>query len=139
MPLQRISAQQSGTLVEFYTKVAEGEETKEFGAMMVELIAFLNSHVKESVWALTSHYSLWLLSSDNYRSGWHVEILAMENLGYRIRYRVPDAESPWANALVEGMAEDKERALECILVAMERSKGWPSGGGILGYAEIDQI
>jgi hypothetical protein len=138
MPLQRISAQRSGTLVDFYSNIAKGP-TAEFGAMMLELIAFLNSHLTQTVWALTSHYSLWLLSSDDYRSGWHIELMAMGSEGYRIRYRLPESQLPWENAMVEGMAKDKERALEYVLVAMERSNGWPERGNMLSYAELDQV
>jgi hypothetical protein len=68
--------------------------------------------------------NLWLLSIDDASSAWFVSITALPGQGYCIRYRMAEADAPWPEAFVEGIAADEADACRLILIAMKRSGGW---------------
>jgi hypothetical protein len=132
MALKRASTQSSRGLYEFYRQLVdydlgtEGSNTK-VSRQMLELLPMLEDlFLSLNVWGLTSMERLCLLADDDWRSPWFVIIQAKPMGGFQIQYRMSQAEAPWPNAIVEGFAEDKERACELIRIAMQRSGGWPS-------------
>jgi hypothetical protein len=140
MPLRRISAQKHLSLHGFYQELAAAEATERLGKMMADLVEFLDANLKSTIWGLTSHYSLWLLARDDYRSPWLVEVFALPAEGYRIQYRIPESAAPWSDAFVQGMAKTKEQTLEYILVALDRAGTFDNlNENVISYAEIDQI
>ena len=126
MAIRRESSQRSNTLVGFYQEAAASDEkgTSGIGTAMLEFLqAFDERFPDRQVWGLTSHYRLWLLAEDDWRSPWFVSVIGF--LGeYWVEYRMLPADAPWPGALVRGSAPDVRRALELVEVAMARSGGW---------------
>jgi hypothetical protein len=126
MPLPRASCQPSATLEGFYQKLASSPDSvsSNTGAQMLSLLPRLAEVCAPfHVWHLTSLALLWLLAADDWRSPWLVCITAMPE-GYRIHYLTMDAEAPWPEATVEGVASDEPTACRLVLSAMIHSCGW---------------
>jgi hypothetical protein len=51
-------------------------------------------------------------------------VTAHPGQGYQIRYKMTEADAPWADAFVEGEAPDEAAACSLILIAMKQSGGW---------------
>jgi hypothetical protein len=101
--------------------------TADIGRAMVDILPDLHEMSRtRDVWGLTSHYHLWLLAADDYKSRWLVEIIGYSG-EYVIGFRLPEADEPWPNAVVRGTARTKTDALEMIETAMVRSGGWLRG------------
>jgi hypothetical protein len=127
MPLRRASCQPSASLETFYGKMAASSDNVSIGVgkKMLSLLPLLSEKFADlNVWGLTSLAHLWLLAADDYKSPWLVSVTALTGTGYKIRYRMAEADAPWAKAFVEGTAKDEAEACELILIAMRRSGGW---------------
>lgn len=127
MPLKRASCQPSATLEGFYEELAASTDSVSSGSgkQMLSLLPMLTETCADiNVWGLTSHAHLWLLASDNWTTPWLVSVTAFSGVGYRVQYRMPAADAPWPEALVEGTAPDEAAACRLILIAMKRSGGW---------------
>ena len=125
MPLKRVSCQSSKSLEEFYGEMEASKDSvsASTGLGMLDLLPMLTEFCKPlEVWGLTSLSHLWLLPSDA-PSQWLVSITSFA-VGYRIQYRMTDAEAPWRDAFVEGHAIDAAEACRLILIAIKRSGGW---------------
>ncbi len=95
------------------------------GAAMLDLLDRLRSLPDDRrVFGLTSHYHLCLLAADTYRSPWFVKFLALDKQNYFVEYLMPKQLAPWPGAYVCGEARSAERAVQMILIAMEKSEGW---------------
>jgi hypothetical protein len=91
---------------------------------MLRLLPTLAEFCKPfQVWGLTSHYDLWLLAEDDWRSPWLVYISASAG-EYRIRYRMAEVDAPWPDAYAEGTVSDELTACQRVLIGMKRSGGW---------------
>lgn len=124
MSIRRESSQTSASLEGFYEELLESEHDSQIGtAMLAFLRAFDERFPDRQVWGLTSHYQLWLLACDDWRSPWLVSVIGNAS-EFSVEYRMPSDEAPWADALVRGSAPDLRRALDLVAVAMERSGGW---------------
>jgi hypothetical protein len=96
---------------------------------MVELLPLLESLCAEiDVWALPTDEALVLLCEDNPRARRLVSVEALPLGGFRISYRMPAAEAPWRDAMVEGTVDNAERACAFIKIAMQRCGGWNGRG-----------
>jgi hypothetical protein len=127
MPLKRASCQHSASLETFYKEFAASDEafSKSMGEQMLSLLPMLSQACAPfDVWGLTSMHHLWLLAADDWRSSWLVCVTALPAEGYRIQYRMPQADAPWPNAFIQGIAPDEATACRRILIAMKRSGGW---------------
>jgi hypothetical protein len=99
--------------------------------VMLELLeAMRQLPVRKTVYGLTSHQKLCLLSQDDYDSAWWITI-DPEPLGlYRVSYLMQASVAPWPGAYVTGVARSLGTAIDMILIGMENSGGWnePSPG-----------
>ena len=127
MHLARCHDQKSKTLDEFFEDVSHknhvvsGEGGKAMLGLMARLRALPDSR---QVYGLTSYNRLCLLAADSYQSHWFVVISALDNRNYSIEYRMPDDIAPWPHAYVRGEARSEDDAVQMIVIAMEKSKGW---------------
>jgi hypothetical protein len=129
MILERCSDQKSKSLDAFYAEMAAGRDSvsHEGGLAMLDMLAALRSRAdRRCVWGLTSHYRLCLLSKDAYTSPWYVIVSALDRRNYFIEYLMPEGSAPWAGAYVKGEGRSLEVALSMVVIAMDRSGGWPS-------------
>jgi hypothetical protein len=127
MPLKRASCQQPKSLETFYEEWATSSDSgsQSIGTQMLALLPMLTEACAAfNVWGLTSLAHLWLLAADDFRSPWLVCVTAFPGQGYRIRYRMTQADAPWPEAFAEGIAPDEADACRLILIAMKRSGGW---------------
>jgi hypothetical protein len=136
MHLKRASCQ-SGDLYEFYRGLYPASSQPpphspeyylaEVGRQMLELMPLLDADLgHQPIWGLTSHDTLCLLPHDDYQAEWLVTVQVQAWRGFRVTYHMPASEAPWADAIVEGIAQDKEQAREFIRIAIRRSCGWTS-------------
>ena len=116
---------QPGTLEEFYGAMIEnGASESDIGGTMLRLIERLKALPDErSVWGLTSHYTLCLLSENSSASHWYVKVVAIGR-NYFVEYRMPDALAPWPEAYVKGEARSEAEAVHMLLEGMLNSGGW---------------
>ena len=130
MYLKRASCQTRGDLYDFYREWAEfssDDVSRKVGQQMLALLGRLEAVAAEvSIWGLTSHGRLVLLAADDYQTPWYVTVVAVSWGGFVVRYRMPEADTPWASAEVEGEARDLDAAYHMVRIAMRRSGGWPS-------------
>ena len=127
MKIIRCSDQKARTLDEFYSDLLSKDDlAKSTGEATSSLIARLRALEDERVvYGLTSHYSLCLLSRDDYSSPGYVTISASCESDYTIEYLMPSDQAPWHRpARVSGIARSEDEAVEMILIAMEQSRGW---------------
>ena len=126
VPLKQSSCQEYKTLEGFYRELAASDDyvSAKVGNRMLRLLPGLSELCKPfEVWGLTSHYDLWLLAEDDWRSPWMVCIQAFSD-EYRIRYRIPESDAPWPDAYAEGSVSSELIACERVLIAMRRSGAW---------------
>ncbi|WP_437972125.1 hypothetical protein WMF04_23785 [Sorangium sp. So ce260] len=129
MALNRASAQQSKSLEEFYGELRSSTDSisASIGGGMLELLPLLKDICSDrDAWALTSLMRLWLLPADDPSAPWLVSVMAMPGIGFQVTYRMSAAESPWPDALVQGVAVDEADACRMVRIAMERCRGWTS-------------
>ncbi|WP_437275473.1 hypothetical protein WME90_30050 [Sorangium sp. So ce375] len=129
MALNRASVQQSKSLEEFYGELKSSTDstTASIGDGMLELLPLLRDACSDrDAWALTSLMRLWLLAADDPSAPWLVSVMAVPGNGFQVTYRMSAAESPWPDALVQGMAIDEADACRMVRIAMERCRGWSS-------------
>jgi hypothetical protein len=120
MYVTRCQDQKSKTLDEFYADIADYPPDRECGTAMLNLIARLRELPDERrIYGLTSHYRLCLLAEDTYRSSCFVIVIALDKRNYFIEYLMPES-------AVRGEARSENEALQMILLAMEKSGGWPA-------------
>jgi len=94
---------------------------------MLELLPLLDADLAHlPVWGLTSHDTLILCPHDHIQAKLFVSVQVLAWRGFRVIYDMPASEAPWADAVVEGIAQDKEQAREFIRIAIRRSWGWAS-------------
>ena len=122
-----------GSLRRFYTELADRpglNGLSRIGQQMLEFLPLLEAALKdEEVWTLTSHERLCLINEARYDAPWCVIVQAVPWGGFAVRYRLPDDQAPWPGAMVEGSAENVDRAVEMVQVGMTRSNGWRSKSG----------
>ena len=127
MYLTRSQDQKGKTLDEFYAEIARSDNPidREIGTSMLDLLARLRELADERrVYGLTSHYRLCLLAAD--QSPWFVIVSALDKRNYFIEYRMAESAAPWRHAYVKGEAHSESEAVGMILMAMEKSEGWPT-------------
>ncbi|SHN16169.1 hypothetical protein [Chitinophaga sp. CF418] len=128
MPIIRSSGQKSKTLEEFYLELTEGKSTeveKEIGAAMLSFISMVNeTFTKTTLYGLTSHYSLVIRETDDWKDEWYVTVYSIGDKRFQFNYKMPEATSPWKYATVHGQANSIEEAKDYLIIAMTESKGW---------------
>ncbi len=128
MPLRRISEQKSRTIQEFYVAVIEEQKASTWndsGKTMLSLVQRLDElFTNDIIWCLTSHYRLVLLADDDWKSPWYVLVSSLDHKEIYVEYRMPDDLKPWEDATVKGTANSIDKAVEYILIAMQRCEGW---------------
>jgi hypothetical protein len=131
MEIIRITDQRNETLSEFYARESaeyrgRGDSTNaDLLATMVHLLDELNAVDGPSVFGVTSHFRLRLITDDDYRSPTLATINAVidgpKTFGFDIAYPMPTDAAPWDNAWVHGLAFDVPMALPMIQTALRRS------------------
>jgi len=127
MYLTRSQDQKGKTLDEFYAEIARSDNPidRDSGTAMLDLLARLRELPDERrVYGLTSHYRLCLLAAD--RSPWFVIVSALDKGNYFIEYRMAESAALGPHASVKGKAHSESEAVRMILMAMEKSEGWPN-------------
>jgi len=127
MAIERASSQSPETLVSYYKALTESEDSvsSSMGHQMLVLLPMLSEVCAgQGVWGLTSLAHLWLLAVDDWTSPWLVSVTALPGEGFRVRYRMPEAEAPWPDSVVEGQARDEGQACQLVAIGMGRSGGW---------------
>lgn len=130
MHLTHCQDQKSQTLEEFYGEMSNSENhvTRQCAKTMLALIERLRaSPDQKTVYGLTSHLRLCLLSKDTYASPWFVIIATLDTHNYFIEYLMPDDIAPWPRAYVKGEAQSEDDAVRMTLIAVEKSGGWRTG------------
>lgn len=129
MPITRCSEQKRQSLEEFYTEWASvsDEISAGIGKSMLEIITLINeTFIETTIYGLTSHAHLLLLSEDNSLSEWYVAIIANDT-EYHIEYQMTKDTRPWENATVKGGTRSIEEFKKFLIIAMFESQGWKSG------------
>lgn len=127
MKLVRCSDQAPETPEEFYARLGAhpGFATSLGPNAMIELIAKLRAcDDSREIFGLTSLYRLVLLPRDTWTTPWFVIVGALHANEYSIEYLMPERLAPWPGAQVTGTANSVGRALEMVLIAMDKSEGW---------------
>jgi hypothetical protein len=136
MPLKRISHQKNKLEEDFHELMEEEDHFLELmegenispansGHFMLQFIKRFNElFPTETIWCLTSHRSLVLLSEDNWRSNRNVIISCLHSREIYIEYLMPEKLRPWERATVKGTAGSLDAAIEYTLIAMRNSEGW---------------
>jgi hypothetical protein len=135
MEIIRISDQTDGTLYEFYVRerdeyLRRGDELHaEMLDTMVRLLRHLESIDAPTVFGVTSHFRLRLVTQDDYRSPDVATVEAVvdgpNTFGLDVAYPMPPDDAPWDNAWVRGLAFDVPMAAEMIRAALIRSANAP--------------
>ena len=126
MPIIRCSDQKTQTLEEFYSERLNEKNSSEMGKAMLSIIDSLNNAFKQTtIYGLTSHYHLILLSQDSFKTDWYVSVVALDHRHYFIEYLIPEKIRPWPYAKVKGEAQSLEEAMKYISIGMSESLGWP--------------
>ena len=93
--------------------------------MMTELVDALEQALRDTpVWGLTSHYHLKLLATDDAATPWFVSVTPPVGGSFTIDYLLPEFQAPWPNARVTGEATGVKAAVEMVLLAIEKCRGW---------------
>jgi hypothetical protein len=128
MALRRASCQCGCTLREYYEEFAglpADNPLAGVGAAMVELLPHLDRVCEGTgVFGVTWHDALHLHRNDESKGPAAVIIRATPEGEIQVAYRMPAAEAPWTDALVQGVAPSPEIAARMIAVAIERSGAW---------------
>lgn len=132
MPLIRRFEQNKQTLEEFYKDFIpkDDDQMLDGGSAMLEVLDFINKIFKETiVYGLTSHAALLLFNDNNEDSDYYLVINAYRSSCYqefRIEYLIPENNSPWDKATVNGSSKTFDEFKKMILIAMHNSEGWKS-------------
>ena len=127
MPIVRCSDQKHQSLEEFYLERLQEKKSSDMGKAMLSLIDSLNSAFKQTtIFGLTSHYHLILLSQDSFKTDWYVSVVALDDKHYFIEYLIPEKIQPWPHAKVKGEARSLDDAMKYISIGMSESLGWPN-------------
>ncbi len=132
MRITRITAQKDERLADYYAREANWyreHDKSTFADMlstMVDLLDYLTTSVDgPSVYAVTSHFRLRLISGDDYTLPTLATVEAVidgpNTFGFEIAYEMPQKDAPWNNAWVRGLAFDVPQAAEMILIALHRN------------------
>ena len=126
VPLIRSESQGAPLLDHYKDSDTCSEWVVEMNAAMRSLIPALNAKLPSTtVWGLTSHNSLGLMSVPKYDAGEsHVNIEHFEFGYFRLGYRPPNGLLPFPDAYVQFSAAGEEEAIEKLLIAMAASGGW---------------
>lgn len=128
MPIIRSSAQKSKTLEEFYKELTSDNLTmieNEIGRAMLDFISMVNeTFTKTTLYGLTSHYSLLIQSTDNWKDDWFVTVYSIGDKKFQFEYKMPEDQSPWDHAVVRGQANTIDEAKDFLIIAMTESGGW---------------
>lgn len=130
MPIVRRFEQKKGTLEEFYKEFIPKPEDQigDGGTPMLEVLESINTNFKETVlYGLTSHASLLLFSNDHEDSDYYIVINAFRSNyygEYRIKYVIPENDSPWKGATVNGSSRTLDEFEKMIIISMYKSGGW---------------
>jgi hypothetical protein len=128
MPIISSSDQKSKTLEEFYGELLSDKATiveNEIGKTMLSFISMVNNTFIDTIlFGLTSHYSLVIQRTDNWRDNWFVRVNSIGDKKFQFKYQMPEAKSPWKYAIVYGEANDIEEAKNFLIIAMKESEGW---------------
>lgn len=127
MPLIRSQSQGNGDLNEHYTE-RDGDQPWRINsnARMRSLIAALDAELPNTtVWGLTSHDTLCLMSVPEYDAGpWYVAINAKVGGGFEVTYRPPEGELPIPDSEILFRVSDLDTAIERIKIAMSLTRAW---------------
>jgi hypothetical protein len=113
------------SLNDFYRKLAalpKDNPLSTAGAQMLDLLPLLaEACANVDLWGFTSHERLCLRERNEYESPWLVIIDPLPGDGYDVRFRLPDHEAPWPQAMIWGHARSKEAACAMVRVGIARS------------------
>jgi hypothetical protein len=87
---------------------------------MLELVRYLRDVKGPTVWAVTSHATMNLVTGDDYRLPTLVSIASVEQY-FLIEYRIPPEKAPWPDAYVKGSSNDLTRIGEMILFGLNEA------------------
>ena len=127
MPLTRSQSQGKCDLFDHYADSDEyRDDLRKSNAEMRCLVTALDQALpKTTVWGLTSHFRLLLMSTPLYDSSEpHVLVYHYCNQ-FWVEYYPPDGDLPVHGSHVGFRVNDVTDAVRQILVAMGDSKGWP--------------
>lgn len=128
MPLRRSESQGGGDVSRHY-RDEDGQQPwiREWMIAIRQLISELDKALPNTtVWGLTSHYSLGLMSVPRYDEGEsHVWVKNFSEGSFTIAYTPPVGTLPIAASIVEFRAKGVDLAVEQIKIAMAHSRGWP--------------
>lgn len=130
MPIVRRFEQSKQTLEEFYKEFIPKPDAQigDGGTPMLEVLASINTMFKETVlYGLTSHASLLLFNNDHEDSDYYIVINVFKSSyygEYRIEYVIPENESPWKGATVNGQCGTLDEFEKMIIISMYNSRGW---------------
>ena len=133
MPLRRFESQGGGDVSRHY-RDEDGQQPyiREWMIAMRQLIPELDKALPNTtVWGLTSHYSLGLMSVPRYDKGEsHVRIKSFSEGSFTIAYTPPAGTLPIAGSIVEFRTKGVDEAVEQIRIAMAHSRGWPNSSDL---------
>ena len=134
MPLTRVTSQGQGRTLEFFYEFLLTTPHEKTGQAMLDFLPSLRRALGERVaWGLTSHFSLWLLNSDDHCSEWLIQIETNGHGQWWIRYKATPGHDQDPGLMVEEATNQKmierttnqmSEALDLVRVAIERSGGW---------------
>ncbi|PIF45630.1 hypothetical protein CLU96_2639 [Chryseobacterium sp. 52] len=130
MPILRRFEQSKETLEEFYKEFIPKPDNQiaDGGTPMLEVLKSINTIFKETVlYGLTSHASLLLFNDDHKNSEYYIVIIALKSRyygEYRIEYVIPENDSPWKGATVNGSCQTLDEFEKMIVISMYKSGGW---------------
>lgn len=131
MHLTRCQDQKHRSLEDFYGREIHPEDPRPYeyddeGAM-ISLIQRLRALPRErQVYGRTSGRDLCLLSQDTPSAPSFVNVHTVSKQMYFIEYLMPAQKAPWPQAYITGEASTEDKAVEMILIGMDKSGGWSS-------------
>jgi hypothetical protein len=140
MPIIRCSEQKNKTLKEFYTEFIP-DKIKRFadaGTPMLNVLKLINDIFPQTtIYGLTSHATLLLLTEDNSLSQYYVALNGLED-EYYIHYLMTAEKQPWPNAMVKGTTKSLDELKRYLVIAMNESGGWSNNKELKGlYQQIN--
>lgn len=133
MHLTRCQDQKHRSLEEYFGTAIHPEDPRPYeyddeGAM-ISLIQRLRALPNErQVYGRTSGRDLCLLSQDTPSAPCFVKVTAVSKRMsmYFIEYLMPAQNAPWPQAYITGEASSEDKAVEMIVIGMDKSGGWSS-------------
>lgn len=129
MHLTRCQDQNHRTLEEYFGQEIHPEDPRPYeyddeGAM-ISIIQRLRALPNErQVYGRTSGRDLCLLSEDTQSAPSFVRVHTVCKQMYFIEYLMPAQNAPWPQACITGEASSEDKAVEMILIGMDKSGGW---------------